>query len=123
MPLRFRRIVVYALACCLGITSCTTVREVGLPSDASVQQVPDIQPGDHVVVLLKSGKSESFKVTSVGTVAVYGRHQSIAYSDIQSLEIRKINGSRTAWLAIGIVVGLAAVLYAALLVALTQEEE
>jgi len=116
------RFAVYALACSLALTSCTTVREVAVPG-ASGQQVPDVQVGDRVVVLLKSGKSESFKVTSVGTAAIYGKHESIAYSDIQSLEIRKLNGKRTAWLGIGIVVGLAAVLYAALLVAITQEEE
>jgi len=96
---------------------------VEVPSPTSVQQVPDIQAGDHVVVLLKSGKSVSFKVTSVGTVAIYGKRQSIPYSEIQSLEIRKLNGRRTFWLGIGIVAGLAAVLYAALLVAITQEEE
>jgi len=116
------RFTAIALACCLALTSCTTVRTVAVPG-TSAQEIPDIQVGDRVVVLLKSGQSESFKVTSVGTAAIYGEHRSIAYSEIQSLEIRKLNGRRTAWLGVGIVAGIAAVLYAALLVALAQGEE
>jgi hypothetical protein len=123
MPLR-TRLIVHAIICSLLLSGCYPLREVRVPPpDEKWQQVPDIQVGEQVVVIRKSGRKTAFKVTSVGTTAIYGKDLNIPYTDIESLQIREFDGRRTAWLGVGIVAGAAALLYAALLVALSQAGE
>jgi hypothetical protein len=124
MPCGLAKLAVYVMASSLLLASCTSLRAVHVPpADARWQQVPDIQVGDSVVVILKDGRKEAFRVTSVGTAAVYGKTRSISYADIETLQIRKFNGKRTAWLVLGTLAGVAVVSYGALLAALSQEED
>jgi hypothetical protein len=92
---------------CLS-TACTTMRPI--TADASGEQVRlELNTGDTVHVLTKSGASHSFQVTAIGATSLVGNavkmsgggsdavgaRIDIPYADIAQIDVRRVNGLKT----------------------------
>jgi hypothetical protein len=98
-----------ALLICLS-TACTTMRPI--TADASGEKVrQELKAGDTVHVLTKSGANHSFNVTEIGATSLVGKTVrmigvgspdtwgspiEIPYADIAQIEVRRVEGLKTA---------------------------
>ena len=105
-----------AVLVCLS-TACTTMRPI--VADTSGDKLREaLKPGDTVHVLTKSGASRSFQVTEIGATSLVGKTVKMLgvgssdgwgspiempYTDIAQIEVRRVEGLKTAFLvALGV---------------------
>jgi hypothetical protein len=123
-----KRWLVSLLCCCMVVSSCTTLRDVPLATGAASVSGAGIKPGDTVRITLRDGASHHLKVEQVEAGALAGRARSgagierYAFSDMQTLEVRRVSIGKTLGAVGATLVVIAAVLYAALLDSLKEEE-
>jgi len=106
---RMKLCLVILLCLCLPVTGCHTLRGVSLPEVVDAHSLENVNPGDDVVVTLKSGAKRAFRVTSVDTDALTGQEVRIPYTDIEALQVRRISVGRTSGVVLGTFLILAAV--------------
>lgn len=95
----------------LCLASCTSMRPVPSGEPKTVQQ--SVKVGDEVSVVAANGKTYLLLLTAVDNEKIVGtgdnKKVSIRYSQIVSMEVRKVSAARTAGLAGGVLVTLYAV--------------
>ena len=106
-------VMVLGLIICM-IGGCTTLHPIAnAPSDLS-QRFGDggvLQPGDRVIITTLAGAKHRFRVRSVRDGVIYGDRDSVAFSDIASIDRRDFSSPKTAILVIviaGVVGAIAA---------------
>jgi hypothetical protein len=110
---RTKYALVILLSASLLASSCATVRDVPLPLVIDATHLPDVHVGDRVVVTRKNGTTESFRITAIQSEALLGRTVRVSYSDISSIEVRRVSIWRTSGVVVGVLVAAAgAVVYA-----------
>jgi hypothetical protein len=104
------------LIICLLVASCTSYKVVQISDNIG----SDIHEGDRVKIVTKDGRDLEFKVVSVTSEGVIGDNQQvIRFSDVAKLEKQEVSAAKTAGLAGGIVLGLAALFVILLAVAVS----
>jgi hypothetical protein len=111
---------VMLLVVSLALTGCISTRVIVPGADPTLARTV-IHVGDRATVLLKTGKVRTLEVSAVDDQTITGREGKgsaaaivqITLADVQSVEYRRVSGLRTAGLAAGVVVGLAASLVGA----------
>jgi len=84
----------------LSMVGCTTIQPLTVsPSGLS----STLKRGDQVEVTTSSGKQLKFKVDSVDANGVQGGGQTVAYNDIQSINRKEVDTTRTMWVVLGVV--------------------
>lgn len=84
----------------LSMVGCTTIQ----PLTASPSQLSStLKRGDQVEIMTSSGKQLKFKVDSVDANGVQGGGQTVAYNDIQSINRKEVDTSKTLWVVLGVV--------------------
>ena len=102
---------------CLS-TACTTLRPI--EADTTGEKIREaLKPGDTVHVLTKSGASRSFDVTEIAATSLVGKTVrmlgagssdgwgapvEIPYADIAQIEVRRVQGLKTAVLVAVLVI-------------------
>jgi hypothetical protein len=102
------------LSMCMVCGGCTTLHRVPMPAAPGPNTVPQLQPGDWVVVQMKSGESKEFRIAIINEQAILGVHGSgrrdgVAWTDIEQLGVRRPSKGKTAGLVGGVAGGAAAV--------------
>jgi hypothetical protein len=111
--MRANHLSVMLLSASLLVSSCTTVRDVPLPPVIDANHLPTLHVGDRVEVTRKDGSSEKFRITAIQGEALLGKTVRVSYSDISSIEVRRISLWRTSGVVVGVLVAAAgAALYA-----------
>jgi lysophospholipase L1-like esterase len=91
-------VMVLGLIICM-IGGCTTLHPIAnAPSDLS-QRFGDggvLQPGDRVIITTLAGAKHRFRVRSVRDGVIYGDRDSVAFSDIASIDRRDFSSPKTA---------------------------
>ncbi len=115
-----------ALLCaCLLTTGCNTTHYIPY-GNLQDEKAVALKPGQTVAATMKSGQVRKLEVTSVDRETITGRNLDtkgadtsvqIALADVQSLEVRKFSGGKTFLAVAGVIVGLAAVLFGAYVIA------
>jgi hypothetical protein len=82
----------------LSMVGCTTIQPL-TPSHLS----STLKRGDQVEIMTSSGKQLKFKVDSVDANGLQGGGQTVAYNDIQSINRKEVDTSRTLWVVLGVV--------------------
>jgi hypothetical protein len=111
----FKRAVVLLAVASFLATGCTTLTNVPLThGDHSIAR-PDVKVGESVVVTKKDGTTQKFNVTSVDSDALVGRNVRINYTDMNSLDVQRSDGTNghRALIIAGVVLGVAAIAAAA----------
>jgi hypothetical protein len=89
------------IVCMLG--GCTTLQPIAnAPSDLS-QHFGDggvLKPGDRVVITTTSGAIHKFRVRSVHDGVIYGAHDSVAFSEIATVQRRETSATKTTILVV-----------------------
>ena len=99
--------VALVLSLTLLFTGCTSLQSVPLTGPSALTAY--IHPGDFVQAQTKDGQSQSFKVTALESDALVGRNVHIKYADLATLQVRRIDNTKTTWVVIlGVVVVLLA---------------
>jgi hypothetical protein len=120
-----KSILVVLISLCLTLTGCTSVRTISV-ADRAGETVSAVKAGDRVVVTLISGEARRMEVESVDAQTLTGRNldgagkgssSQLALSDIRSIGVRETNTGKSIGLALGIVVGTAAVVVGGLIAA------
>jgi hypothetical protein len=84
----------------VSMVGCTTIQ----PLTASPSQLSStLKRGDQVEIMTSSGKQLKFKVDSVDANGVQGGGQTVAYNDIQSINRKEVDTSKTLWVVLGVV--------------------
>jgi hypothetical protein len=84
----------------LSMVGCTTIQ----PLTASPSQLSStLKRGDQVEIMTSSGKQLKLKVDSVDANGVQGGGQTVAYNDIQSINRKEVDTSKTLWVVLGVV--------------------
>jgi hypothetical protein len=95
-------VMVLGLIICM-IGGCTTLHPIAnAPSDLS-QRFGDggvLQPGDRVIITTLAGAKHRFRVRSVRDGVIYGDRDSVAFSDIASIDRRDFSSPKTAILVV-----------------------
>lgn len=89
-------IVVYS---CFALLGCVTVQPL---SAERTQLSQTLQPNDRVEIVTTTGQRIKFKVDKVDASGVHGAGQSVAYDDIQSISLTKLQAGRPILIALGI---------------------
>lgn len=84
-------------------SGCTTYQQLALGNLGALQD--QLQPGDDVKVMRNDGSSLTFGIDSVTDEGISGDGTSVAWSDMQQIELRQFSAGKT----VGLVGGLAAV--------------
>ena len=106
---------VFCLIVCIS-GGCTTLQPVAnAPIDLS-QHFNDggvLKSGDQVVIVTTSGTKHQFRVSSVHDGVIYGDHDSVAFSEIATVQRRETSAPKTAILVV-LILGLVGALAAAI---------
>ncbi len=96
-----RVIKVMVVACvCSVMSACMTIR----PLNADPAQLrSELKPGDRVEVVTRSGQQMKFRIESVDNDGLRGAGQSVAYSDIRTIDRTQLDMKRTGLIALGVV--------------------
>jgi hypothetical protein len=111
-----KTLIVCGLVICLLSAGCTTLRPItNEPSDLPHQIVDTgaVRPGDRVVIGSVDGVKHQFVVQSVHDGAIYGAQDSVAFSDIAFIKLRKFSVAKTTLLVVFGVLAVAAIAVAA----------
>src|SRR5690349_13917756 len=92
--------------CLIFLSACTTLQPVNIADESGRAT---LAKGDTVIITTNSGEVHTFKIVDITAGGLHGKELSVPYSDIRSLQIRRIDAQKTFWLTIG-VVGLGAVI-------------
>jgi hypothetical protein len=112
---RWKRAVALLAVASFLVTGCTTLTNVPLThGDHSIAR-PDVKVGESVVVTKNDGTKQKFKVTSVDSDALVGRNVRVNYTDMNSLDVQRSDGTNghRALIIAGVVLGVAAIAAAA----------
>lgn len=118
-----KMITVILLSFTLTLTGCVTPRTISPGVEpASIRE--KLHAGDRVRLVLKSGETRNLKIVSLDDQSITGtegqgdsaKSVQIAIADVQSVEYRRLSAGRTTGLVLGVIVGLAATLLAAVLI-------
>jgi hypothetical protein len=102
-----RHISMVSVACaCLAMLGCTTLQPL---SAERTQLAQTLHPNDRVEVVTNGGQHLKFKVEKIDEAGLHGAGQSVAYDDIQSISLQKIDAGRTTLIALGAAAVAAAV--------------
>lgn len=87
------------LVATVGNTACTSMASIDATPEAVVAN--DIQPGDKVKLVLKTGQSHDITVDDISQSAIAGttdngQQITAAFGDIRTIEARKFDGQKTA---------------------------
>ena len=91
------------------LASCTTLQEARVPENAT-QARSAVSVGDNAVIHTKSGAKKAFRITAIEADAIVGKNVRIAYSEIESLSIKRLSTTRV--VTITLLVAVAIVLVA-----------
>ena len=108
----FKRTLALMTATVFLASGCAQLKSVPLARSDQGMARPAVEAGQNVVVTTKDGAKHRFQVTSVEKDALRGEHDLIAYSDMQSLQVRNGEGmkfSKTALIIGAVVVGAAVI--------------
>lgn len=84
----------------VSMAGCTTIQPLTAePSHLS----STLKRGDQVEIMTSSGKQLKFKVDSVDANGLQGGGQTVAYNDIQSIDRKQVDKTRTLWVVLGVV--------------------
>jgi hypothetical protein len=119
-----KAVLVILMAICLGVTGCTASRFYS-PGDGQAVAAGEIHVGDRARIVLKSGESRTLRIRAVDSQTLTGdvgtgtntSSMQVALTDIQTIEIIRTKGLRTAGLVLGVIVGVAVVVVGGILVA------
>jgi hypothetical protein len=89
-------IVVYS---CFAMLGCTTLQPL---SAERTQLSQTLHPNDRVEIVTTGGQRLKFNVEKIDENGVHGAGQNVAYDDIQSISLAKIDAGRTTLIALGI---------------------
>lgn len=109
--------IVALLSLCMVSTGCTSLRTVPRPHTAREAQAAGINPGDRIILQMKSGESRSIRVTSVEEDGLASKDGKILFADIERVQrrqVREMSLGRTAAIIGGVAVVAGAVWYAAM---------
>ncbi len=97
----------------LALPGCTTTR----PVDSTTGLATQIQPGDHLVVYESTGRKLDMTLQGLakdrltGTLrADEGKTVEVLFTDIEKMEVRKIDRAKTAGVVVGTILGAALVI-------------
>jgi len=96
-------LLLFALVQC----ACTTMRPVGESTQEITRQV---EVGDEVRIHTKDGARRQFVVTEISDDSIKGESIEIPVQDIESAEIKEVDGWKTAGVVAGTAVGVYAIL-------------
>lgn len=109
------RHVIAALAS-MALAACTSMQPLNT-TPAELREI--VKPGDHLIVYEKSGRINDMTLVAMSDDRVHGvgvedrQAVSISFSDIERIEIERVDGSRTVLAVLG-ASAVAAVLIAAI---------
>jgi hypothetical protein len=110
-------LVLYLTVCMFS--GCTTLRVIpNVPNDLS-QHFGDggvLHPGDRVIITTVAGAKSHWRIRTVRDGVIYGKHDSIPFSEIALIERRDFSAPKTTLLVVvsaGVVGAIAAVAFAA----------
>jgi hypothetical protein len=100
------RVVVVFLAS-LSLLGCVTTQPL---STNPAQLAQDLQAGDRVELVTKSGQRLDFKVERIDSQGLHGGGNDIAFTDIENVSRKKVDAKTTSLIVLGVaaVVGIAA---------------
>ena len=109
---------------CLSIAACSTLRVVpgwrDPPAPGSADSTRRLQVGDVVRVKTRTADEQVLFVTAIESDTLVGQPAGsappvrIPLDDIVQVERKEFDANRTAWLGAAVIVGIVALLYAAL---------
>ena len=104
---------ILTLTAIIVVTGCTTLK----PVELSPEQLHDriyagevIHEGDSVKIITSDGKHHRFKVTAITDQSVVGKEIQLPIVDIVAVETKEFSGGKTAALAGGSYIVLAAII-------------
>jgi hypothetical protein len=98
-------LIVRCLVVCI-IGGCTTLHPIAnVPSNLS-EHFSDggaLRPGDRVIISTVAGAQHHLQIRSVRDGVIYGDHDSVSFSEIDSIERREFSATKTTLLVVVIV--------------------
>ena len=91
-------ILIPLLAAALLLSGCTTLHSIPLTPESDVTLM--VRPGDRIRVHTKDARVVDLKVVAIEADAFVGNHVRINYVDIAALQVRRIDATRTAIVAV-----------------------
>lgn len=86
----------------LSQVGCTTMTPVEVQPGETDRKV---EIGDNVRVITKDGQEHIFKVTALTSDSIVGDEVEVSYADITRLEVKELDGWRTAGVSIASLAG------------------
>lgn len=99
----------------LSQVGCTTMTPVEVQPGETDRKV---EIGDNVRVITKDGKEHIFKVTALTSDSIVGDEVEVSYADITRLEVKELDGWRTAGVSIASLAGALVVVPLLILIAI-----
>lgn len=106
----------------LMLGGCATLEYVPIDRSKPETLRSQLAVGETVIVRLHNGDHREFRVLALEPDAIVGRHERIAYQDIDLVEVKKVDYDGTAKTALA-VTALAAVVIAAVIVDVKLDEK
>lgn len=103
---RWQRAIALAVIATFLTSSCMSLQGVPISHSEDPMPRPAVKVGESVVVTNMKGEKQKFTVTAVEADALVGKNVRVPYTDIQALDVRRIDGAQTG--VVGIVVGVVA---------------
>lgn len=88
------------LSFCLMCTGCTTTRYLPAPS-ATTTATALPKPGRRIIVTLKSGETQEFRLTAIEGDALVGKDVRIPFAEIGRVQESRFSLTRTSGLVLG----------------------
>jgi hypothetical protein len=104
---RWQRVIAVLTVASFLLTSCTTLQTVSIPSGESPPSLPGVKVGDTVVITTKAREKKKFAVTSIEADALVGRNVRVAYADMATLEVKRVDKGPTIAIVVVVVLVLA----------------
>ncbi len=84
---------------CLAMLGCMTTQP--LPAERT-QLSQTLHPNDRVEIVTKGGEHLKFKVERIDENGLQGAGRNVAYDDIESISLQRIDAGRTTLIALGV---------------------
>jgi len=100
MTLKIRNLVICIVGITMLLSGCQSMRPVDLSGNEPL--IAKVRTGDHVRIWMRDGRKLDLQLTAVEPDALVSGEQRVPLKDVERIERRQINWTRTTMLLVGL---------------------